>query len=295
MSGRTFAQINCGLLKSQKMRSLGHAEKWAYICAHLTPFANFSGVFRYPTVMWAHDACLSVEAFEAARARLAEVGLIEFDDAEELVRIVGFHRQRPPENASRCISLVCDFDAAIVDADGDRGMVLRCVAEFVVAALQRAQGWKPDSPERGKLREAVGPFLKSTFQDAGDSFLDALADELTGISKAVRAELVALLPVLATHRGDTVSAPSGDRVATRDVDEMRRREDLDEDENEEEDETARLREVLRDDQWSRAEPLDLLRNKANENGAPSKGPLSATLRSRIATESLATRANGKGN
>ncbi|WP_282368309.1 hypothetical protein [Defluviimonas aestuarii] len=295
MSGKTFAQINCGLLKSQKMRGLSHAEKWAYLCVHLTPFASFSGVFHYPNVMWAHDACLTPDEFETARTRLAEVGLIEFDDAEEMVRIVGFHRQRPPENASRCISLVGDFQDALGNTNGDASMFLRAVAEFSVAALQRAQGWKPDSPERGKLRDVLGPFLKSTFQDMGDDFLEALTDEIAATSKAVRAEMASILPVLSTSSKDTVSAPCRDRVGTRDVDETRLRQDGYEDKDEEKDETARFFGTLDDDAWSRAEPSKLQRKEANGTGAPKVGPLPSTLRSRLATESLGTNTNGKGN
>ncbi len=100
MSGKTFAQINCSLLRSKRLRDCNHAERWAYVSAHLTPMGNFTGLFTYPQVMWAQDAAVSVDDIASIAARLSELGLIEYDADEELLRIVGLHRQRPPENAS---------------------------------------------------------------------------------------------------------------------------------------------------------------------------------------------------
>jgi hypothetical protein len=231
MTGRTFAQINCSLLRSRKMQTLGHAERWAYLCVHLTPLSSFTGVFTYPTVLWARDAKLSDDGLHEVAARLVDANLIEWEAEEELVRIVGFHRQRPPENASRSQSLIADFELLLRDNDTARGILLRSAAEFAVAAIVRAQAWKPESPDMPRLRDTLGRFLRATFQEDGAPFLDALAAEAEVSSKAARQELGALLPPLLMHRRDTVAPPCREGAGTRDVDETRRIQNLDEDEN----------------------------------------------------------------
>jgi hypothetical protein len=248
MAGRTFAQINCSILRSRKIGTIGHAERWAYLCAHLTPLSAFTGVFTYPSVMWARDAVLSAEEFEDAVARLVAANLIDWEPEDELVRIVGFHRQRPPENASRSSSLIADFEELLREHSVARGIVLRGAAEFAVAAIVRAQAWKPDSPDMPKLRETLGRFLRATFQEDGEAFLDVLAIEAEASSKAARQELQALFPPLLIHQRDTVPTPCRDRVGTRDVDETRRRPD----ENKDSDEDARALSVATEAEgWKR--------------------------------------------
>ena len=207
MAGRTFAQINCGILRSRKIGAINHAEKWAYLCVHFTPLSAFTGVFTYPSVMWAQDAALSANGLKEVIGRLVAAKLIEWEAEDEMVRIVGFHRQRPPENASRSFSLIADFEALLRDHDTARGIVLRAVGEFAVAAMVRALGWKPDSPEMPNLRDTLGRVLRATEQEDGELFLDALAAEAEASSKAALQELRALFPPLLMRKTNTVPTP----------------------------------------------------------------------------------------
>ncbi len=43
------------------MSELTHAERWTYVCAHLTQNCSYTGVFSYPSVLWALGADLSAE------------------------------------------------------------------------------------------------------------------------------------------------------------------------------------------------------------------------------------------
>jgi hypothetical protein len=221
--------------------------------------------------MWARDAALSAEELEAVVARLVAANLIEWDPEDELVRIVGFHRQRPPENASRSFSLIADFEQLLRDHDTPRGIVLRAAAEFAVAAIVRAQGWKPDSPDMPKLRDALGRFLRATYQEDGDLFLDAVAAEAEASSKAARQELQALFPPLLIHHPATVPTPCRDRVGTRDVDETKRRPDQDEDTNEDAHTFGVASEAVG---WHPIGEVEGLRRG-------STGPLEATKRTRL--------------
>ena len=57
-------------------------------------------------------------------------------------------------------------------------MLLAASAGFAVAAVRRSLRWKEDSPDRPKLRESLGQFLRGTAQDFGDEYLDAIDLEL---------------------------------------------------------------------------------------------------------------------
>ena len=206
MSARTFAQINTTLLRSKKIRECSHSERWAYLCAHLTPLGSFTGLFEYPLALWARDAGLTIDDTKAAIHWLVEVGLIEFDHDEEIVRIVGFHRQRPPANASQVISQTGDLFSIAEESEAREMMRLRCIAEFAVAAIQRAQQWKPDSPEHRKLRDAHGPFLAGQWQEHGDVVARLIDAELMRAKKATRDEMASLFsPLLAINQNTSLT------------------------------------------------------------------------------------------
>ena len=113
MASRKFSQINAGILRSRKLAKCNHVEKWAYLCTHFTMQSNYIGIFRYQQVLWEKEAALTGDEFEKVIAKLTSLGLVEFDVEEEMVRVIGFHRQRPPENTSRVISMIKDFEAFV--------------------------------------------------------------------------------------------------------------------------------------------------------------------------------------
>ena len=287
MSSRTFAQINCSLLGSKKLRQCNHQEKWAYLCAHLSPLSNFRGQFSYPLPLWARDADLTLDEIEECANRLQELGLIEFAPDEEVVRIIGFHRQRPPKNASIMASLVSDFVGDLLEGGSDVGaMSLRGAAEMVVASVQGAQSWKPDSQEWSKLRDLFKPFMNRLWQEHGDAFVAALKDETQGNGKAVEKEIGSLFPILLETQRSAIPAPCQHNAPTMaaykdvDVDETRLRRDLDKDGDEEKD-GANFRRETRSAE-SRTETGDLLRMGASGNGSIPLGPREETKRSALA-------------
>ncbi|MBM2295115.1 hypothetical protein JQX09_24440 [Sulfitobacter pseudonitzschiae] len=193
---KTFAQIETTLPHSRKLRQLSHAERWAYLCAHLTPLGGFIGLFRYPKAVWADDADLSVAELDVAIQKMTGAGLLSFDHDEDFVRIHSwFLKKNAPENASRMASIAADY----ADLDAPDELILTSAAEFTVGALKRAQRWKPDSVEWGKLREVFKPFLATMRHNFEDDFHAALADQIVGQNRAVRVELCALMPSLQHH------------------------------------------------------------------------------------------------
>lgn len=190
---KIFAQIETSLPHSQKFRQLDYKERWAYLCAHLSPLGGYIGTFRYPLSVWGDDAALTRTELEVAIATMERVGLVSFNAEESFVQIVGwFLKKNAPENASRMASLAADFTA--LDAPDD--MVIASAAEFAVGAIKRAQRWKPDSPEWQKLRDVFKPFLMTMRQNYEDDFHEAIAEQLEGQNRAIKAEICALMSSL---------------------------------------------------------------------------------------------------
>ena len=177
------------------------------------------GLFRYPKAVWADDADLSRSELETAIEKMVESGLIDYSDEDEVVRIGGwFMKKNAPENASRMASLAADY-STLAAPDG---LLLASSAEFAVGSIKRAQRWKSDSSEWEKLRGVFKPFLGTMRQNFEDDFHAALASQMTGQNRAVKAEICALMPSLqhyleapCPHPADTVGAH--DTYTTRDL------------------------------------------------------------------------------
>ena len=281
MGARTFAQINCSILRSRKLRGLGHAERWAYLCTHLTPQAGFTGIFHYPIALWAADAGIDEGKLGQAISRLTDAGLIEWDADEELVRVIGVHRQRPPENASRAIGLIQDFIDLTNTLEPETGnMILRGASELVAASVARAQRWDPEKGEFDKLRNALGDFLRRTYQEFDDRLLDALQTEMQASNKAAKAEIGSLLPPLTDYQQNTVCTPSAHPAGTRDLDETIRR--LDHDQTEKNTKTAQ---ELANHPTPGSPQAELSKKRGTSNGqyiGSRIRPLETTVRSALA-------------
>jgi len=207
MPGRLFAQIECSLTGSRRMRSLSdHKTRWAYICAHLSDFATYSGMFRYPRHMWAHDALLTMEELDAAISELVEVGLIQFDPDEEIVRIVGwFYKHSGPDNRNRVVSVISDLSAG---EDYPSGMFCSAAAELAVASVRRALKWKEDSKSREQLFDDLRAFLADVFTDYSDEFSAHLKAELEVSAGSIRAEIGAIFPPILLSEEEPFPNPS---------------------------------------------------------------------------------------
>lgn len=200
MGIRPFAQINCSILGSQKLKKCDYPTKWAYFCTLCSKVGNYMGVFKYPLAMWADDACMSADALRREISRLEGLDLIQCDDDEEIVRIIGFHRQRTPENARHMISIMRDFRNEVLEGPTCKTIWSSAIAEFVVACFQRKQRWKTDSPEHALLVKEVEPFLHTVWDELGETFLEALASEMVEAGVAVQRELKGTFHVLNAPR-----------------------------------------------------------------------------------------------
>jgi hypothetical protein len=250
-------------------------------------------MFRYPVSVWADDAALSVPELEACIEELVRVGLIEFDTEEQVVRIVAwFHKKNCPENASRMISLVREYQSIENDSPA---MLLSSVSEFVVGAVRRAQSWDSTSPDWDKLRASFKEFMRQTYQDYGNDFLEALAAEVLAAGKAVRAEICSLFPLCeetlvaaegapCPHPEDTLPPHVHDMDMTRHGDEHEKK-------HEEEINTAQFpSEVEQSQTQGEKGNVEVLRKGGDQTGRGSQSrPLDGTKLSRLAQEALGAR------
>lgn len=234
MSSRTYAQIECSLKSSKKLRGLsGHATKWAYLCAHLSDYGTYTGLFRYPLPMWAHDAQMDVSELETAIVELVQAGLIDYDEEEQFIRIVGwFHKRSGPDNPNRVDSIIGDL-CSLDCIEGE--MFCKSVSELAVASVKRSLRWKPDAPGRAQLYGSLKGFLAEVYQDHGDALLELLSAELTDVPATVSVEMKAIFPVLnalsqqSQGKGSARVTPTlPEHETRRDVDETNTKKDLNE-------------------------------------------------------------------
>ncbi len=276
MASRTYSQINHSITGSRKFRGLGHRARWAWLCAHLK--ADYAGIAEYPKQLWAIDAELPAEEMDGIIASLVSANLIEWSDSLEVVRVTGFIKQRPPDNASAAQRLCMDLTDRLYDADSElEGMLLTAAAEFSVAAVGRSLRWEKD---RARFRDDIGQFLRATAQDFGDRFLDAIQRQLDGAGRPTRTEIEGLLPTLLQYQQDTVSTPSPHPVDTQDVDKTRRRQDQNQDEDKNKD-GAKFAQREHDQALAQAQTADVLRKDEIRKDRSQQGPSESLKRSAL--------------
>ena len=125
MTGRTYAQNECFLTGSKRVRRLSdNSVRWAYVSVHLSSFCTYTGLFKYPPEIWAHDAQLSSGQLASAISEMVAVGLIDHDPQEGYVRIAGwFDKRSGPDNPNRVDSVISDL--SLMD---DMGPTMFCRA-----------------------------------------------------------------------------------------------------------------------------------------------------------------------
>lgn len=218
MPSRTYAQISCSLKGSKKIRGLSsHKTRWAYTCVHLSDYCTYTGLFRYPQHVWAHDAQMTLEEISDSISELTESGLIEFDTEDDFIRIVGwFHKRSGPDNPNRVESIINDLSGM---DDVDPVMFCNSVAELTASSVKRSLRWERDGIAQAKLYGSLKQFLSEVFQDHGDQFLSAMNDDLAGMSSTVGTEIRAIFPpprsVGFEGFGKGYPNPSGTRDETR--------------------------------------------------------------------------------
>lgn len=278
MTSRPYAQIECSLTNSKKLRGLSsHSGRWAYLCAHLSDYCTYSGLFRYPSVIWAHDAQIDPDSLSSVVSELVEAGLIEYDPDEEFVRIVGWHHKRSgPDNPNRVDSIIADLSS--LSAINDE-MFCASVSELAAASVKRSLRWLGNTGSRDQLYGSLRVFLAEAYQDYGDALIASLNAELEASPASVGKEIGAIFPALMLTNKEPLDNPSGrvpptlaEHEMRRDVDEMKMKRE--EDENE----TVQIS-ALRPSSGSAPETVsELLRKGSKPKASTINSPLAQAAR-----------------
>lgn len=178
MSVRPFAKIGCSLPQSRAMRHLpDHTARWAYLCLHLSALGNYQGVFYYPVAMLAADLPDSLDVAERCLCDMEAVGLIEWDRAEQYIRLTRWHlKDNAPTSQSVAISRMRDLR----QLRGPDWMVRRNRLELAIGILRASEKWNPEhkiSDQMNRdLRDLIRRECRSTGQLSGGNIVDTLID-----------------------------------------------------------------------------------------------------------------------
>lgn len=156
----------------------------AYLSFMTTKLNQYIGLFQLPLPIYVYDAMMPEPRLRRALATLHKSGIIEFDDASEVVRIDGwFDERRTPNNAKYLKATIKNFDQANLP----RGKIMaRSVAELTLAVLEKARTFKvnPKNPaaserHRGEYIGVMLAFLERGLVDI-DGLAEAILQKLSG-------------------------------------------------------------------------------------------------------------------
>jgi hypothetical protein len=94
-----FAKVSRTLWRSRKFRSLGsNGARLLYLYLITCPHGNSAGCFALPVMYACADLGIDEASFRKGIDALTNAGLIDWDEDEEIVRIVGWFRFNVPHN-----------------------------------------------------------------------------------------------------------------------------------------------------------------------------------------------------
>jgi len=111
---RDFTKVSPLVWKSQKFRALGDDTdaRLAYLYILTSPHASSAGCYDLPEGYASADLGWQIERYREAIARLTSVGLIEFAEAENTVRITNWVTFNPPTNAKHAMGILSQLRQA---------------------------------------------------------------------------------------------------------------------------------------------------------------------------------------
>jgi len=175
MANKDFVMIETALLRRKGFRSLDTcSERNAYLTATLSTQANYIGVFRYPLEWFASESKIHKEDLVPIVRRLEDVGLIEYDEEEENLRLRDwFYTSNIRTSANTVKRAARDFLKSEVPRIAS---VSRATAEFVVASLKGVSGYGRESDHGPKVIEVLRDFLCRAVNDFPELEASLLAE-----------------------------------------------------------------------------------------------------------------------
>lgn len=114
MTMRDFTKVSPSVWKSQKFRALGDETdaRLAYLYILTSPHASSAGCYDLPEGYASADLSWDIKRYREAIQRLISVGLIEFAEAENTVRITNWVTFNPPTNAKHAMGILSQLRQA---------------------------------------------------------------------------------------------------------------------------------------------------------------------------------------
>lgn len=275
---KRWTKVLHSLPHSRKVRELDNiADKWAYMCILVSTMGNYHGQFFFPAQMLAIDMPCDIDAARDVIRRLEDVGLVEYDDREQFIRICAWHlKANAPENPSTVTTRARE----LVTLSGPVGMTRRTIAEFLVAAFRACEGWRPDTKPFAEMEQQINKTMQQVLRVHGAALVkDMIAAGLSETDERLFSEMQ-----LRVDDFDTVFARCAHSARILDLDldlDGEKTETERETETETERETARStgRRVV-------AEPTPAPTKSRNGTGKPAPAPersLQAEVMSQVST------------
>lgn len=103
---REFGHLSSGFWRHYKIRGLSDAAKLFFLYAVACPHGNSCGSYVLPLAYISADLKWEMKAVAAAIDDCKKAGLIDYDDALDLIRVSGWLNQNPPRNFPMAIGMV---------------------------------------------------------------------------------------------------------------------------------------------------------------------------------------------
>lgn len=157
---RRYGPIGTSVWDSQKFLALANdSHRLGYLYLIACPHGNSLGVFRLPVVYFAADRRTDKDAAEAMLSDMAQVGLIERGEDEQLRITRWFFNDTGANNPSTASSFCKVFKDDRLIRRGP--LRTRALIEMAVATLTKAEAWNPETQPFGKMVTDIERLLVS--------------------------------------------------------------------------------------------------------------------------------------
>jgi len=154
---RDFGKIATTLWRSKRWRKVADPfHRLVYMYLHTSPHGNSVGAFVVPPELAALDMKADSSLVSEAYIKLQEVGLIRYDDSEELVQIVGFFQYNSFTSRKHSAGSMKVFFSL-----PDCPLKERVAVDIAVSMYQRAMTWGIDVDARGAFLNDASNLVKS--------------------------------------------------------------------------------------------------------------------------------------
>jgi hypothetical protein len=184
MTGRKFAIVNCSHFESPKLDILSSNDvRMVLFVAHCSRQNNAIGLFHFPLELWVKLARVELDTLKEAISELREAGLIEYDFDRNLVSILGWFQNKPPNNPKEASGIISVFREQLDTSP----MMVRQIAEFCAILAMKMKRWSENnSDDFRRLVWRLSVFMCEAEEDSDDQLTHQIVQYLTSLPPSYR-------------------------------------------------------------------------------------------------------------